>query len=78
MVTQVLVLTELAIIGLSMYRYVSGCAALLSDPSTTIPQVFAILRQWTPQTQQSLEMLIREVNFVLACEKKVNICISIS
>lgn len=39
-----------------------GCQELLSFPETTIPEILAILRQWTPQTQQSLEMLIREVS----------------
>jgi CAP-Gly domain-containing linker protein 3/4 len=39
----------------------SGCRQILSNPSTTVPEIFAILRQWTPQTQQSLEMLVEEV-----------------
>ena len=37
------------------------CQNVLLNPNTTIPEIFAILRQWTPQTQQNLEMLIREV-----------------
>jgi CAP-Gly domain-containing linker protein 3/4 len=37
------------------------CIDLLSAESTTVPEMYAILRQWTPQTQQNLEILIREV-----------------
>ncbi|KAK7099935.1 CAP-Gly domain-containing linker protein 3-like isoform X2 [Littorina saxatilis] len=39
----------------------SGCRQILTNPSTTVPEIFAILRQWTPQTQQSLEMLVEEI-----------------
>ena len=38
-----------------------GCQDLLTSPDTTLPEIYAVLRQWTPQTQQSLEILIREV-----------------
>ena len=41
-----------------------GCQTILIDSHTTIPQILAILRQWTPQTQQSLEILIREVGIL--------------
>ncbi len=34
---------------------------MLSHPDTTIPQILAILRQWTADTQQCLELVIREV-----------------
>ena len=39
------------------------CQDLLLSASTTVAEIFAVLRQWTPQTQQNLEMLIREVCF---------------
>ena len=38
------------------------CKDLLVAPTTTVPEIFAILRQWTPQTQQSLELLVEEVS----------------
>lgn len=38
-----------------------GCRAILSSQETSIGEVFAILRQWTPQTQQNLELLVNEV-----------------
>lgn len=31
-------------------------------PKTTIAEIFAIMRQWVPQVQQNIEMLIREVS----------------
>ena len=37
------------------------CMDILSDPSTPVSKVFAVLRQWTPRTQQILELLVREV-----------------
>ncbi|KAI8786616.1 CAP-Gly domain-containing linker protein 3 [Biomphalaria glabrata] len=37
------------------------CRNILLNPSTTVPQIFAIMRQWTPQTQQSLELLVDEI-----------------
>ncbi|KAK7487524.1 hypothetical protein BaRGS_00021226 [Batillaria attramentaria] len=39
----------------------SGCREILLNPATTVPEIFAILRQWTPQTQQSLELLVEEI-----------------
>lgn len=39
----------------------AGCREILSNPSTTVPEIFAILRQWTPQTQQNLELLVEEI-----------------
>lgn len=38
-----------------------GCQELLMSPSTSISEIFAVLRQWTPQTQQNLEILVREI-----------------
>lgn len=39
----------------------SGCREILLNPATAVPEIFAILRQWTPQTQQSLELLVEEI-----------------
>lgn len=39
----------------------AGCKEILLNPATTVPEIFAILRQWTPQTQQNLELLVDEV-----------------
>ena len=38
-----------------------GCRELVADMNTSIGQLFAIMRQWVPQTQQSIELLVREV-----------------
>ena len=38
-----------------------GCRKLMEDPATSVPDIFAIMRQWTPQTQQAMEMLVDEV-----------------
>ncbi|XP_070563228.1 CAP-Gly domain-containing linker protein 4-like isoform X2 [Ptychodera flava] len=39
----------------------SGCYKILMDPSTTIAQIYAVIRQWVPQTQQNIEMLGQEI-----------------
>ncbi|XP_035829126.1 CAP-Gly domain-containing linker protein 3 [Aplysia californica] len=38
-----------------------ACRQILLNPAMTIPEIFAIMRQWTPQTQQNLELLVDEV-----------------
>ncbi|CAL1266511.1 unnamed protein product [Larinioides sclopetarius] len=38
-----------------------GCMEILQNPGTSIPQIFAIIRQWMPQTQQNIEMLVNEI-----------------
>ncbi|XP_046583518.1 CAP-Gly domain-containing linker protein 4-like isoform X1 [Haliotis rubra] len=38
-----------------------GCREILLNPNTSEPEIFAVLRQWTPQTQQNLELLIDEI-----------------
>ncbi|XP_020620574.1 CAP-Gly domain-containing linker protein 3-like [Orbicella faveolata] len=38
-----------------------GCQDILLDPKTTISEIFAIMRQWVPQVQQNIEMLVKEV-----------------
>jgi len=38
-----------------------GCREILTNMDTSIAQIFAIMRQWVPQTQQCIELLVREV-----------------
>eukprot|EP00112_Aurelia_sp_Birch-Aquarium-sp1_P023216 Seg683.1_Seg683.6 transcript_id=Seg683.1_Seg683.6/GoldUCD/mRNA.D3Y31 product="CAP-Gly domain-containing linker protein 3" protein_id=Seg683.1_Seg683.6/GoldUCD/D3Y31 len=38
-----------------------GCHEILLNPKTRISQIFAILRQWMPQTQHNIDVLIREI-----------------
>ena len=38
------------------------CRQILLNPAMTVPEIFAIMRQWTPQTQQNLELLVDEVS----------------
>ncbi|GFS49300.1 CAP-Gly domain-containing linker protein 3 [Trichonephila clavipes] len=38
-----------------------GCMEILQNTETSIPQIFAIIRQWMPRTQQKIEMLVNEV-----------------
>ncbi|GFY51561.1 CAP-Gly domain-containing linker protein 4 [Trichonephila inaurata madagascariensis] len=38
-----------------------GCMEILQNTGTSIPQIFAIIRQWMPRTQQKIEMLVNEV-----------------
>lgn len=38
-----------------------GCRQLIADSNTSVGQLFAIMRQWVPQIQQSIELLVREV-----------------
>ena len=42
-----------------------GCHDILVSPGTIVPEIFAILRQWTPQTQQNLDLLINEVSTLM-------------
>ena len=43
----------------------SGCRKILNNSNTKVPEIYAILRQWTPQTQQNLELLVNEVNILM-------------
>ena len=43
----------------------SGCQSLLCDEATTVSQLFAILRQWIPQTQQNILMVIEQVKVIV-------------
>ena len=36
------------------------CKHLLKSPSTTVSQIFAIMRQWIPNTQRNLGVLVEE------------------
>ncbi|XP_065890295.1 CAP-Gly domain-containing linker protein 3-like isoform X2 [Dysidea avara] len=38
-----------------------SCQDILLNPKTSIPQLFAVMRQWVPQTQRNMKMLTREV-----------------
>ncbi|UYV73088.1 CLIP1 [Cordylochernes scorpioides] len=38
-----------------------GCLEILHGPQTSVGQVFAILRQWVPQTQRNVELLVTEI-----------------
>ncbi|KAM6289099.1 CAP-Gly domain-containing linker protein 3 [Aegotheles albertisi] len=39
----------------------SACREILLDPRTTVPQLFAILRQWVPQVQHSVDVIGNEI-----------------
>ncbi|XP_072316130.1 CAP-Gly domain-containing linker protein 3 [Eucyclogobius newberryi] len=38
-----------------------GCLQILSDPQTTIPELFAIVRQWVPQVQHKIDIIGSEI-----------------
>jgi len=42
----------------------SDCESLLYDEATTVSELFAILRQWIPQTQQNILMIIEQVRTI--------------
>ncbi|XP_029316312.1 CAP-Gly domain-containing linker protein 4 isoform X2 [Cottoperca gobio] len=37
------------------------CKEVLLDPSTTIPELFAVLRQWVPQVQKNIDFIGNEI-----------------
>lgn len=37
------------------------CREVLFDPNTTIPELFAVLRQWVPQVQKNIDLIGNEV-----------------
>ncbi|XP_029982113.1 CAP-Gly domain-containing linker protein 4 isoform X2 [Sphaeramia orbicularis] len=37
------------------------CREVLVDPSTTIPELFAVLRQWVPQVQKNIDLIGNEI-----------------
>lgn len=43
----------------------AGCQLLLYDEATTISELFAILRQWIPQTQQNVLIIIEHVRLII-------------
>ncbi|XP_074640389.1 CAP-Gly domain-containing linker protein 4-like isoform X2 [Tubulanus polymorphus] len=38
-----------------------GCKNVITNMDTTIAQIFAVIRQWTPQTQQNIKTLVHEI-----------------
>ena len=42
----------------------SGCQQLLENEATSVAELFAILRQWIPQTQQNVLMIIEQVTMI--------------
>uniref|UniRef100_A0A3Q2R0X4 Uncharacterized protein n=1 Tax=Fundulus heteroclitus TaxID=8078 RepID=A0A3Q2R0X4_FUNHE len=41
------------------------CREILQDPNTTIPELFAVLRQWVPQVQKNIDVIGLEVTVAL-------------
>ncbi|CAL9686209.1 unnamed protein product [Knipowitschia caucasica] len=39
----------------------SRCKEILEDSSTTIPELFAVLRQWVPQVQKNIDVIGNEI-----------------
>ncbi|XP_075594676.1 CAP-Gly domain-containing linker protein 3, partial [Balearica regulorum gibbericeps] len=39
----------------------AACREILLDPRTTVPQLFAILRQWVPQVQHNVDVIGNEI-----------------
>ncbi|KAG7281268.1 hypothetical protein CRUP_019793, partial [Coryphaenoides rupestris] len=39
----------------------SQCREVLLDPNTTVPELFAILRQWVPQVQKNVDLIGSEI-----------------
>ncbi|GAA6092141.1 CAP-Gly domain-containing linker protein 4 isoform X2 [Tachysurus ichikawai] len=37
------------------------CRLVLLDPCTTVPELFAVLRQWVPQVQKNIELIGNEI-----------------
>ncbi|XP_035988739.1 CAP-Gly domain-containing linker protein 3 isoform X2 [Fundulus heteroclitus] len=37
------------------------CREILQDPNTTIPELFAVLRQWVPQVQKNIDVIGLEI-----------------
>ncbi|XP_077434791.1 CAP-Gly domain-containing linker protein 4 isoform X2 [Vanacampus margaritifer] len=37
------------------------CREVLQEPSTTIPELFAVLRQWVPQVQKNIDLIGNEI-----------------
>ncbi|KAM6912787.1 CAP-Gly domain-containing linker protein 4 [Xenentodon cancila] len=37
------------------------CKEILQDPNTTIPELFAVLRQWVPQVQKNIDLIGNEI-----------------
>ncbi|KAM4542518.1 CAP-Gly domain-containing linker protein 4 isoform 2-T3 [Odontesthes bonariensis] len=37
------------------------CKEILQDPNTTVPELFAVLRQWVPQVQKNIDLIGTEI-----------------
>ncbi|KAL4624273.1 CAP-Gly domain-containing linker protein 4-like isoform X2 [Arapaima gigas] len=37
------------------------CRTILTDPQTTVPELFAVLRQWVPQVQRNISLIGNEI-----------------
>ena len=48
-----------------------SCQSLLYDEATTVSELFAILRQWIPQTQQNILVIIEQVHTYINVKKTV-------
>jgi len=46
-----------------------SCQSLLYDEATTVSELFAILRQWIPQTQQNILVIIEQVHTYINVKK---------
>lgn len=55
-----------------------ACLEILMDPRTTIPELFAIVRQWVPQVQHKIDVIGNEVSFLSYHLKQVNAEIRVS
>ena len=40
-----------------------ACLEILLDPRTSIPELFAIIRQWVPQVQHKIDLIGNEVSY---------------
>ena len=47
-----------------------GCRRVLNSPYTTPGHIFAILRQWVPQVQQNIELLVDQASAITI--KRIN------
>lgn len=49
-----------------------ACLEILMDPRTTIPELFAIVRQWVPQVQHKIDVIGSEVLMLRTVENSQN------
>ena len=46
-----------------------ACLEILQSPSTTIPELYAVLRQWNPAPQRNIDLIISEVGYALMIKR---------